>query len=186
MPCTNLSCSSSTFTWYFFYTFQMKMRLSIPADTMKRESRVQRRSRTSSVWPIRRDLVDHRKIRSGRLIERQFQRFCQMVMQRSSEPEASRAPLGEQRTTLVFLSASLKPYRMRRFLFSGRRGRSSLIISQILIQPSVPSRYSSTNLFQSEPALASSRLNGWKSMERARSLGPCQPISGDSMRILAV
>ena len=87
----------------------MKIRLSMPAETKKRESGVQRRSRTSSVWPMRRDLVDHRMIRSGRFIDRQFYLICQIVMHLSSEPEASRAPWGEYRTTFVFLSASLSP-----------------------------------------------------------------------------
>jgi hypothetical protein len=68
------------------------MRLSIPAETIKRELAVQRRSSTSSVCPISLPLVDQRIMRSERLMETQFSRFSQMVMHLSSEPEARRPP----------------------------------------------------------------------------------------------
>ena len=60
----------------------------MPEETINLESFVQRRSRTSSVWPMSLPLVDHLKILSERLMEILFSLFCQRVMHLSSEPDA--------------------------------------------------------------------------------------------------
>lgn len=81
----------------------------MPAETKYFELLVHLKSNTSSACPINLDLIDHLKMRSTRLIERLFYRFCQIMMHLSSDPDAIYAPFGENLTTFVFLSASLRP-----------------------------------------------------------------------------